>query len=202
MTKDPDWLAPRGRDWTVESCERIHSNPWFAVDDYTAIAPTGARAHYYMQAYVNWAVGVVPLHEDATVTLVGQWRFPFGTYSWEIPEGGAAKDLGPLEGAKRELREEAGLEASDWRHVLTMQLSNASSDEVAYGYVATGFTPAEREPDATEDLAVVRVPFREALKAAVDGKIQDVITVAMLLRIHHMAVEGELPDSLAALVLG
>lgn len=199
---DPDWMAPRGRPWQARSRTRLHDNPWFALDAYAATAPTGADADYYVQHFVNWAVGVLPLHEDGTVTLVGQWRFPFGAYSWEIPEGGAPKNLGPLAGAKRELREEAGLEAADWRHVLTLQLSNASSDEVAYGYLATGFSAAEREPDATEDLALARVPFRDALRAASEGRIQDAITVAMLLRVHHMAVEDELPGGLTRFVLG
>jgi 8-oxo-dGTP pyrophosphatase MutT (NUDIX family) len=134
--------------------------------------------------------------------LVGQWRFPHGSYSWELPEGGAPHAEAPLQGAKRELREEAGLEASDWRLVLRMQLSNASSDEIALGYLATGFREVARELDATEQLALARVPFREALAAAVRGDIQDSITVAMLLRLHHMAHEGELSEALTGAVLG
>lgn len=198
---DGDWLGPRGPAWRVKSGERVHDNPWFAVETYDAVAPTGAEARYHMQVYKNWAVGVLPLHEDGTVTLVGQWRFPFGQYSWELPEGGAPKGEAPLEGAKRELREEAGLEAADWRHVLTMQLSNASSDEVALGYLATGLSAVAREPDPTEALTLARVPFGQALAAAVAGRIQDSITVAMLLRVHHMATTGELADDLTKVVL-
>jgi 8-oxo-dGTP pyrophosphatase MutT (NUDIX family) len=177
-------------------------NPWFAVDHYDAVAPTGTPADYYVQSFKAHATGVLPLHDDGTVTLVGQWRFPFGAYSWEIPEGGAPKSETPLDGAKRELREEAGLEAANWRHVLTLQLSNASSDERAFGYLATGLSAIARAPDDTEDLALVRVGFRQALLAAADGHIQDSITVAMLLRVHHMAYEGELDPSLATAILG
>ena len=200
--EDPDWLRPRGKGWQVRAKTHLHDNPWFAVDEFDAVAPTGHPARYYMQAYKNIAVGVLPLHDDGTITLVGQWRFPFDAYSWELPEGGAPKNEAPVEGARRELREEAGLAAGDWRLILTMQLSNASSDEIALGYLATNLSPVEREPDATEQLSVVRVPFREALKAAVSGRIQDAITVAMLLRVHHMAHEGELSDDLTRLILG
>ncbi len=200
---EPGWLRPHGEGWQVVSKRPAHDNPWFAIDHYEAIAPTGRPAHYYLQVYKNIAVGMLPLHEDGTVTLVGQWRFPFAAYSWEIPEGGSPRDLSPLEGAQRELREEAALEAAEWRHILTMQLSNSTSDELSLGYLATGLTPAPDpgDLDDTEALAVVRVPFREALKAAVTGRIQDAITVAMLLRVHHMAVEGELSDGLARAVL-
>jgi len=200
--KTPAWLSPRGPAWTAGPKARVLDNPWFCVDHYHAVAPTGAPADYYVQGFKRWAVGALPLHEDGSVTLVGQWRFPFGAYSWEIPEGGAPKGEDPLDGAKRELREEAGLEAADWRPVLAMHLSNASSDEEAFGFLATGLTSAPVEPDATEDLAVERVPFAEALRAAVGGHIRDAITVAMLLRVHHMAYEGELDPKIAAAILG
>lgn len=198
----PDWLRPRGRGWQINSRTHVHDNPWFAVDAFDATAPTGAPAKYYLQQFKNTAVGVVPLHDDGTITLVGQWRFPFNTYSWELPEGGAPKGEDPIEGAKRELREEAGLEAANWRHLLTMQLSNSCSDEVAHGYLATGLSPIADDPDATEELAIARAPFGEVLKAIASGRIQDAITVAMLLRVYHMAQQGELPDSLTAAVLG
>lgn len=199
----PAWLRPHGRPWSVVSGpERTHDNPWFAVDAYAATAPTGAPARYFVQRYKNVATGVVPLHEDGTVTLVGQWRFPLADYQWEIPEGGAPLDEDPLEGCRRELREEAGLQAADWRLVLRMQLSNSTSDEVALGWLATGLSTCAESPEATEELAVARVPFREALHAAVTGGVQDAITVAMLLRLHHMAVTGELEPELAAKVLG
>jgi 8-oxo-dGTP pyrophosphatase MutT (NUDIX family) len=198
----PAWLSPKGRPWQANNPRRILDNPWFSVDQFDAIAPTGAPADYYVQGFKAHAVGALPLHTDGTVTLVGQWRFPFGRYSWEIPEGGAPKSEAPLDGAKRELREEAGLDAANWRHVLTMQLSNASSDEVAFGYLATGLTPLPRAPDATEDLTIVRAPFRQALRAAVDGHIQDAITVAMLLRVHHMAYEGDLDLEIADAIFG
>lgn len=200
--ESPGWLKPRGHGWRVKTAERFHDNPWFAAWDYQATAPTGVDARYYMLNFKNWAVGVVPLHEDGTISLVGQWRFPFAAYSWELPEGGQPRGEEPLDGAKRELREEAGLQAADWRLILKMQLSNASSDELAFLYLATGLSEVAVEPDATEDLALARVPFGEALKAATSGRIQDALTVASLLRLHHMAHEGELNEALTRAVLG
>jgi 8-oxo-dGTP pyrophosphatase MutT (NUDIX family) len=197
----PAWLVPHGKPWSFSKVEPVAENPWVKLDVYDAVAPTGVPAKYYLNHFKNLAVGVLPLDEDGTVTLVGQWRFPFGTYSWEIPEGGSPHGEPPLDGAKRELREEAGLEAAHWRQILTLQLSNASTDEVAYGYLATGLSAVPLDPDPTEALTAVRAPFREALMAAISGRIQDSITVAMLLRVHHMAVEGELSPALARSVL-
>jgi 8-oxo-dGTP pyrophosphatase MutT (NUDIX family) len=132
---------------------------------------------------------------------VGQHRFPCRDYSWEIPEGGAPVGSDPLEGARRELREETGLEAAVWIPALTFQLSNSVSDEVGTAFIATGLTQAQADPDDTEELALARVPFAQALEQALCGRIQDMITVAILLRAYHMAREGALPEPLARAML-
>ena len=201
MTDKPAWLKPHGRPWAVTSETVVYDNPWITLTEHQTIAPTGRPALYGKVAFKNRAIGIVPLHADGTVTLVGQNRFPHANYSWELPEGGAPLDENPLDGAKRELAEEVGLEAADWRRILKMELSNSVTDELCHGYLAMELTPTPTAPDETEDLAVVRVPFAQALDAAVSGHMPDSLTVALLLRVHHMAVKGELPADLARLVL-
>jgi 8-oxo-dGTP pyrophosphatase MutT (NUDIX family) len=150
----------------------------------------------------NLAVGAIPLFPNGDIMLVGQWRFPFGTYSWELPEGGVPPGEEALAGAQRELREEVGLVARDWQRILVMQISNSSSDERCEVFLATGLSTAALDPDPTERLTPARVPFHEALSAALNGRIQDCITVAALLRLHHMAVTGALsPDLTSALLV-
>ena len=109
--------------------------------------------------------------------------------------------LDPLETAKRELAEEAGLAAREWRQVLTFELSNSVTDERGFGYVATGLHPASGTLDDTEVIRLARVPFREALDAALAGHMTDMITVALLLRAYHMAREGELAPALTEAML-
>jgi 8-oxo-dGTP pyrophosphatase MutT (NUDIX family) len=197
----PAWLRPHGRPWRRGETRRIYDNPWLSLDEIKAEAPTGRPALYGLVTFKNLAIAVLPLHADGTVTLVGQNRLPFADYSWEIPEGGAPHGEDPLVGGQRELREETGLVAAEWREILRLQLSNSVTNEFAVGYLATGLSPGETEPDETEDLAMVRAPFAEVLAAALAGHLQDALTVAMLLRVHHMAVTGELPGALSRLVL-
>lgn len=203
MAEKPSWLRAHGRPWSRGPGRRIYDNPWIAVTEFDATAPTGRPALYGLITFKNLAIAVLPLHEDGTVTLVGQHRFPAGDYTWEIPEGGGPVGIDPLESARRELREETGLVAAEWREVLRAQLSNSVTDERAVGYLALGLSQADEIPegDDTEDLARVRVPFREALEAATQGWIEDILTVAMLLRTYHMASTGRLDPVLARAVL-
>lgn len=201
MSEKPPWLKAHGTPWGVTRETVVYDNPWITLTEYDAVAPTGRPALYGKVTFKNRAIGVVPLHADGTVTLVGQNRFSHANYSWELPEGGAPLDEDPLDGAKRELAEEVGLVAADWRLILTMELSNSITDEICHGFLALDLSPTATAPDDTEDLVVARVPFAEALDAAVAGHMPDSLTVALLLRVHHMAVKGQLPADLARLVL-
>lgn len=204
MSGKPGWLRSHGTPWVRGAATPIFANPWIAVTQYAATAPTGAAATYGLVSYKNYAVAILPVFDDGTTILVGQHRFPLGDYSWEIPEGGGPLDADPLESARRELAEETGLQAAAWREILQAQLSNSVSDERAIGYLATGLSAAKgaHHADDTEALERVRVPFREALDAAVAGDLKDVLTVAMLLKAYHMAREGHLAPALARAMLG
>ncbi len=197
----PDWMKAHGSGWGRRTERLVYDNPWITLREYDAEAPTGAHTVYGVVSFKNQAMGVLPIFDDGSIVMVGQARFPLGDYSWEIPEGGAPLGEDPLAGARRELREEAGLEAADWRHVLSFQLSNSVTDERGQGFIATGLSQVAAEPDATESFALARVPFAEALEQALAGRISDMITLAMLLRAYHMAREGELPEPLARAML-
>ena len=147
------------------------------------------------------AVGVLPIEPDGGVHLVGQWRFPLARYSWEIPEGGGEPGEAPLACAKRELEEETGLRAANWAPILEMDLSNSVTDEAGIVFLATGLQPGQKQPEATEVLRHRRAPFIDVLARVIDGRIRDSLTVAAMLRAHHMAVTGALAPELAAAML-
>jgi len=204
MGDKPAWLRSHGRPWARGEGRAIFDNPWIRVTEYAATAPTGAPAQYGLVSFKNYAVAILPLFDDGTTVLVGQNRFPAGDYSWEIPEGGGPIEHDPLESAKRELAEETGLQAAEWHEVMQAQLSNSVTDETMFGYLALGLSRARagQEMDDTEALETARVPFREALDAAMAGDLKDMLTVAMLLKAYHMAREGLLAPALARAMLG
>lgn len=203
MSRRPDWMSDHGPAWRSLEARRVYANPWISLDEHRACAPTGRETVYGVVRFRNLALAILPIHEDGAVTLIGQARFPAGDYSWELPEGGGPLETDPLESAKRELLEETGLSARTWIPVLEAQLSNSVTDERALGYVALDLEQQDSgSPDETELLARVRVPFHEALSAALAGHMKDMLTLAMLLRGYHLAMEGGLPRALATAMLG
>jgi 8-oxo-dGTP pyrophosphatase MutT (NUDIX family) len=142
--------------------------------------------------YKNLAIGVIPLDAEGYIWLVGQYRFVLKGYSWEIPEGGGDPAVPAVESAQRELKEETGLEASEWSLLLEMHLSNSIGDEQAFVYLARGLHQGEAEPEETEQLIVRRVPFEEAYEMVERGEITDSISVAGILKIKVLSVSGQL----------
>src|SRR5262249_6930564 len=153
--------------------------------------------HYGVIRIRRPAVGVLPIDADGMVHMVGQWRFPLERYSWEMPEGGAepGEDLELC--ARRELEEETGLKAGRLQKILEMDLSNSLTDEHATLFLATDLTPGVAQPEEVEVLKRRTAPFADILARVCDGRIRDGLTVAAVLRAHHMAVKGELPEALA-----
>lgn len=176
--------------WTIVNSKEVYENPWIALTEFDVINPGGGKGIYGKVHFKSIAVGVVALDDERNLYLVGQFRFPTNTYSWEIPEGGSAIGLDPLEGAKRELKEEIGVVAANWKELFRMHLSNSVSDELAIIYLATGLICGESEPEETEILSVKKVTIDEAYRMVTDGLITDSISVASILKIKLLFQEG------------
>jgi 8-oxo-dGTP pyrophosphatase MutT (NUDIX family) len=167
--------------WKTLSTRVEFENPWFRVTTHDTIAPDGSRPRYGKISFKNRAVAILPLDEDDHTWLVGQWRFPLGEYSWELPMGGSPLAVDPLESARRELQEETGLSADRWTCILRVHTSNSVTDEEGLVYLAEGLTAGTPSFDETEQLDIRRLPLAEAVAMAMDGRITDAISVAGLL---------------------
>jgi 8-oxo-dGTP pyrophosphatase MutT (NUDIX family) len=183
--------------WTVLSRATVYENQWIRVDHREVLSPAGGPGVYGTVHFKCYAIGVVPIDEKGNIILVGQYRFPVGAYSWEIPEGGGASDVPVLESGQRELREECGLVAKRWTEIMGMDLSNSVADERSIAFLAWDLSIAPAQPDETEQLQIARVPFWDAIERVKRGEIRDSISVAALLRVALMALQGELPEPVA-----
>jgi 8-oxo-dGTP pyrophosphatase MutT (NUDIX family) len=150
---------PEENPWKINSEKIIYDNPWINVTEYQVINPSGNPGIYGKVHFKNLAIGVVPLDDELNTYLVGQYRFPTDSYSWEIPEGGGPHADNPLDSAKRELLEETGLKANKWTELQRMHLSNSVCDELSIVYLAQGLEQHEAEPEDTEQLTVRKIHF-------------------------------------------
>ncbi|MFM7485795.1 MAG: NUDIX domain-containing protein [Cytophagales bacterium] len=173
--------------WTTLSTEDIYENPWIKLEQHQVLNPAGGKGIYGKVHFKNKAIGIVALDIEMNTWLVGQYRYTLNEWSWEIPEGGGPLDIDVLDSAKRELKEETGLEAEKWTMILRAHLSNSVSDEEGFVFLAEGLTEGEQNLEATEaDMKVLKLPFEDAFQMVLDGKITDSLSVMGILKVALM----------------
>lgn len=169
--------------WKVLEKEEKYSNPWIEVVEHQIINPGGGEGIYGKVHFKNIAVGVIPIDEDGNTWLVGQHRFTLDEYSWEIPEGGAPEAESIEEAARRELKEETGLEARTLELFMKLHTSNSVTDEVAYIFLAKGLIQGSAQLEESEsDLKVKKVSIAKAVEMVMNGEITDSMSVAGILK--------------------
>ncbi len=194
-------MSDHAPEWQKVDAFTVYENPWIAVSHHNVVNPAGGRGIYGVVSFKHRAVGVLAIDQAQRLVLVGQYRYPLGRFSWEIPEGGCrlggyAGSSGPgneepetpEQCARRELAEETGLTCAELEPFLSMTLSNSITDEQAQVFLATGLQ--EIEPDASEparqrepteaDMQVRRVELPDALQMIERGEIDDAISVAAI----------------------
>lgn len=169
--------------WKTTSRKEVYDNPWITLEHHETIHPGGEQGIYGYVHFKHLAIGIIPLDKDLNTWIVGQYRYPLGKYSWEIPEGGGKLDIDPLESAKRELKEETGIIARKWTPLLEMDLSNSVSDERGMVFLAEDLELGAASPDDDEDLQIMKIPFEELYQRTIRGEIRDSLAVASILRL-------------------
>ncbi len=151
----------------------------FRVDRFHLVDPEGKPFDRFVIRHPG-AVTVVPLHDDGSVTLVRQYRAAVDALVLEIPAGTRDKDgEGPEDTARRELAEEAGLQAAHWDLLLGTWNTPGISDQHTLIYLATGLSSTPKRPDGVEEgyLTVETIHLDDVDALVGDGSLKDETTV-------------------------
>jgi len=168
--------------WQTLASEEKYNNPWIRVIENKVINPAGNEGIYGVVHFKNIAIAIIPLDINYNTWIVGQYRYSLNSYEWEVPEGGCPEGTLPLDSAKRELHEEVGLEADHYEMILELQLSNSTTNEISYTYVAKGLSYIGESPEEDEKLAIRKFPFQEVYEMVMKGEIRDGLSVASILK--------------------
>jgi len=136
------------------------------------------------------AVAILPILPDGNILFVRQFRLPAGKVLLEIPAGTLSPNEEPLECAKRELEEETGYIAGEWRKLTSLYLAPGYSTECIHIFLAEDLRAGERNPDEDEEIRVCQFSLKEALEMVRKGEIEDAKTVSALLFYKTFIKEG------------
>ncbi len=128
------------------------------------------------------------------VLLERQYRHAAGDYLWELPAGRIDEGEEEVKAAKRELLEETGYSAANWKQILKFYASPGFMEETMAVFLATGLRKGKAQPEEDEVIYKRLVPLPSALRMVLSGTIQDGKTIASVLWLDHMSRKGKLKD--------
>ncbi len=183
-------LVDAPQQWPVTSSHDLHRDRWVvALREDMVETPDGATARRLVMEHPGAAV-VLAVDDDQRVFVLWQYRHPAGRRFVEIPAGllDGDADEAPVDVAKRELREEAQLQATTWTPLVASYPSPGISAEVHHLFLAQGLSAADRGDfelhHEEADMTSAWVPFAELHDAVLAGRITDgpVIQAVLLAR--------------------
>jgi ADP-ribose pyrophosphatase len=174
-------VRDRPESWPVESSVDHYRTEWVMAFREDRIRrpgdPDGASFRRLVLEHPG-AVVILAVDDEDRVCCLRQYRHPPRRSFVELPAG--LCDAGgeePLEVARRELREEAELQAAEWTPLLSTYSTPGITDEQIHSFLARGLAPADRGdfvPEHEEaEMSVFWVPFETLLDAVLEGRVQD-----------------------------
>lgn len=167
--------------WTIKERQLKYSNPWVKVYEDQVIRPDGKEgSHVFFDLKKGSAV--LPIDEEGYVYLTKEFHYGVGRETIEVVAGGLEPGETPLQTAKRELREELGITAKEWIDLGRVYRFTTYMDNPSWLFLAKKLTFARPELDASETVKVVKVKFEEALQMVMDGRIDNSMSVILMLK--------------------
>lgn len=159
----------------------VYSNPWLQVLEDRVVLPDG-RDGYFGVVQMKPGSTVLAISDDGYAYLVKEYKYAVERDSLELMSGGLENEETPLEAARRELKEETGLEARQWIDLGVVDPFTTLINSPNYLFLALGVEEGEQACDGSEVLEVLKVPFREAVEMVMRSQIRHGASCVLILK--------------------
>lgn len=156
--------------WKIKTRETKYKNPWIEVLEDQVINPDG-KPGIYGTVVMKPGVSILALDEKNNAYLISEFHYALGKDSIEVVSGGMDGDEIPLQAAKRELKEESGIEAKEWVDLGRIDPFTSAIDSPAYLFLARGLTFGERTLEGSEVINIIKIPFDKAIHMVMESEI-------------------------------
>jgi 8-oxo-dGTP pyrophosphatase MutT (NUDIX family) len=174
-------MARKNGPWTIKETTQKYKNAFMEVNEDQVTQPDGQPGSY---ATVTMPPGVAVLAVDQGrfVYLTRQFRYAVGRESLEAASGTVQQAEEPQEAARRELREELGIEAEEWIPLGQLDMDTSIIHCPMHLFLAKDLRFGHPEHEGTEVMEPIKIPFDEAVQKVMDSIITAGSTCILILK--------------------
>jgi ADP-ribose pyrophosphatase len=173
-------MQPHG-PWQIVRSREAHRDPWTRVRVDEVIRPDGAPGTYTV-IHLKPGVSVLAMDDARNVYLTEEFHYGVGRVTLEAASGGVEPGETPLEAARRELKEELGIEAREWTHLGTVDPFTANVVSPTQLYLARGLSFGPPEQEGTEEIRLAQMPLARAFELAMQSEITHAPSSVLILK--------------------
>lgn len=163
----------------------VYQNQYLTLKEDQVLRPNGSAGPFSWFEMKPGAI-VLALSDRQEVTLVREYKYAIGRPSLEAIGGGIDPGETPLQAARRELREEGGLLATDWTELGVFEAFTTLVNSPNFLFLARGTEEVERDPEEGEVLELVRMPLAESVDMVMRNEITHGPTCCLLLKVARL----------------
>jgi ADP-ribose pyrophosphatase len=172
--------------WQVLKTHWVHQDPWVRVQHDEVIRPDG-RPGTFTVVHIKPGVCVLPLAEDGTAYLTEEFHYAVGQVTIECVSGGRDEGESLEEAARREMREELGIEADDWTDLGRVDPFTACLLSPTQLFLARKLRFVRDEPEGTELIRRVAMPLEQVVRRVMASEITHAPSMTLILKAARLA---------------
>lgn len=169
--------------WKIKSTERIYENEFLTVNEDSVIKPDDKPGKYTTVEMKTGAATLV-MDDEKNVYLTEQFRYAIGKNSIEVVAGGIEEGEEPLETAKKEVKEELGIEAEEWTEYGLLNTDTSIVKSPAHLFLARKLKFDEPEQEGSEEIKLTKMGLEEAVEKVLNGEITHAVSCYLILKAH------------------
>lgn len=174
-------MSTKKGPWTTVDTKCVYKNPWISVREDKVVRPDGKDGIFGIIS-VKPGIAVLPIDNKGNIFLIEQFRYAVNGKTIEAVCGGIEDNETTLDAAKRELKEETGIEAKKWISLEKVNQLTSMVNAESSLFLANGLTFTKANPDGTENIKLIKVSFKQAIDWVMKGLITDSVTSTLILK--------------------
>ncbi len=167
--------------WIINSSENVYHDPWLSLRCDQVTRPDGQPGTYSVVT-IKSGVSVLAIDKEDFVYLTDEFHYAIGRQSLETVSGGIDDNETAEQAARRELEEELGLIAHELISLGTVDPFTGSLLSPTELFLARGISETKANPEGTELIEMVKVPFTEAVEKVMSGEITHAPSCVLILK--------------------